>query len=81
MATNIEELAERLAGDQRIATPTLHRILNDIDQSIAEVIGAGEPVPAAVQQVREVVAQACLIRRSPVTPSPLAGEGGAEGDG
>lgn len=65
MAT-IEELAERMAGDPKIATPTLERILNDIDQSIAELTGSGDPVPATVRQVREVVALACLMRQEPL---------------
>lgn len=38
-------------------------MLKDIDGEIRAVLLAGDPLPHSVQNVREVVARACLLRQ------------------
>lgn len=59
---DLNKLARRFSDNDRIATPTLRRILRDIDDEMHSLADAGAAVPQAVRELRDVVARACLMR-------------------
>ncbi|MGN6551113.1 MAG: hypothetical protein ACTHJ3_14625 [Pararhizobium sp.] len=62
MTRTFDELVHRLAGDPRIATRSLWRILKVIDDEIYQVSRDGTAVSATVRQLREIMARSYLAR-------------------
>lgn len=58
----LNRLARLLSENDHIASPTLWRILADIDGEIDALVRAGVPVPRRVRDLREISARACLLR-------------------